>query len=101
MRKLRIVVCEPSKEPEVKVINNSLKAMQEVVGGYIEVFPFPIGDDHIRLVCNEEGKLNYSEAVLMIGDEVICGTAFFVGEKGDSFVSLTDMDIRTIGHFLW
>ena len=54
METIKVVVVEPMKAPEVREIPATLKAYQELVGGYIEcVYPFK---DAVALVCNEEGK---------------------------------------------
>ena len=40
-------------------IEDTLEAMQETVGGYIEEYmPF---DDEVAIVCKEEGKMNGAE----------------------------------------
>ena len=52
---MRVLVVEPERRPKVREIDDSLKAMQEIVGGYIQpIYPF---DDPIALVCNDEGRL--------------------------------------------
>ncbi len=52
---MRVLVVEPERRPELREINGSLEAMQEIVGGLIQaVYPF---DEPVALVCNEEGKL--------------------------------------------
>ena len=50
-----ICVFEPNKKPEMVTIDNTLEAMQRIVGGYIQVVK-PWGGD-VVLVCNEEGKV--------------------------------------------
>lgn len=52
---MRIVIVRPGKKPAVEEIDNTLKSMQDAVGGYIEVL-HPFSDERICLVCNEEGK---------------------------------------------
>lgn len=52
---MKILVVKPYQKPEVIEIDHTLKAMQAVVGGYIEaVYPF---DDEVAIVVNEEGKI--------------------------------------------
>ena len=51
---MRVLVIEPECRPEVREIDDSLKAMQEIVGGYIQ--PIYL-DDSVALVCNDEGKV--------------------------------------------
>lgn len=73
---MHILVVEPGKHPCEKEIPNTLEAMQEVVGGYIEtVYPFP---DAV-LVCDEEAKLKSDSAwnrCLPEISDVIKGTFF-------------------------
>ena len=52
---IRIVVVEPGKLPVVSFITDSLQDMQQIVGGYIELFETT--ESGIDLFCNEEGKL--------------------------------------------
>ena len=53
---IRVLMIEPGKSPEMREISDTLKSMQEVVGGWIEEYvPF---DDDVALVVNEEGKIN-------------------------------------------
>lgn len=52
---MRILLVEPGKTPVLKEIDGSLKSMQEIVGGTIQVlYPFA---EPVALVCNDEGKL--------------------------------------------
>lgn len=53
--KISVLLVEPGKYPQMIEIDNSLEAMQELVGGYIEVImPY---ESQVALVCNEEGRL--------------------------------------------
>jgi hypothetical protein len=50
-----VLIVEPGKKPRAAEIEQTLEAMQAVVGGYIQaIYPF---DEPIALVCHEEGKL--------------------------------------------
>ena len=50
--KIKVLVVEPMEKPYVKEMDNSLEAMQAIVGGFIEtVYPF---EDPVVLVCNVE-----------------------------------------------
>lgn len=79
--KLSVLLVEPGKRPEIIEIHDTLKAMQNIVGGDIEVYrPF---DDDVAIVCNEEGKVKglplnraiYSDKGELV--DIIAG-AFFV-----------------------
>ena len=51
MKALKI---EPGKAPERIDIDNTLEALQNAVGGYIEVI-YPDERRPVGLICNEEG----------------------------------------------
>ena len=93
---LKVLIVEPLALPRVAEIEDSLEAMQEVVGGLIEaVYPF---EDPVALICNEEGKnLGLMPNRLLMDQEgqiydVIMGTFFLCSCPPDSenFESLTD-----------
>ena len=52
MKALKI---EPGKAPERIDIGNELEALQDAVGGYIQVL-YPDQHRPVGLICNEEGK---------------------------------------------
>ena len=53
--KISILLVEPNKYPKMIEIDDTLEAMQTVVGGDIEEYmPF---EDEVAIVCHEEGKL--------------------------------------------
>lgn len=91
---MQVLFVEPGKEARVAEIEGNLKSMQEMVGGLIQaIYPW---EDEVALVCNEEGKViglplnrgleNY---------DVIAGTFFVCGVKGDSFSSLSSKQMET------
>lgn len=55
--KIKVIIVEPNEYPVVKEINNDLKRLQNIVGGYIEVI-YPFKDDEVVVIANEEGKMN-------------------------------------------
>ena len=53
--KISVLLVEPNKYPKMIEIDDTLEAMQTVVGGDIEEYmPF---EDEVAIVCHEEGKL--------------------------------------------
>lgn len=59
--KISVLLVEPNKYPKMIEIDDTLEAMQEVVGGDIEEYmPF---EDEVAIICNEEGKVNEIVAV--------------------------------------
>lgn len=75
---MKILVVEPEKEPYEKEIDDDLRAMQEIVDGLIEPIYFEPKNDAI-IFCNEEFLLNGSEPNRMVGDVLVHGTFFVVG----------------------
>lgn len=93
---IRVLLVEPGKYPEEIEIENSLEAMQELVGGYIEEYmPF---DDEVAIICNEEGKVNGlppNRAIYSKNKEItdiICGRFFiaYAPFESESFLSIPD-----------
>ena len=88
--KIEILVVEPMIKPYKAVIDNTLDAMQKVVGGYIELIYL----DDVAVVVNEEGKINGSplnRSLYENGErfDIAAGTFFVCGLGEDSFDSLT------------
>ena len=84
----------------MKEIDDSLKEMEGIVGGYIQsIYPF---EEPVALVCNDEGKLMDLPANRGLRDEngqiydIVFGTFFLCGAPADSdhFTSLTPEQIE-------
>lgn len=97
---MRILVIEPGCRPEVREIDDSLKTMQQIVGGYIQsIYPF---EEPVALVCNDEGKLMDLPANRGLRNkdgqmyDIVFGTFFLCGAPADSdhFISLTTEQIE-------
>lgn len=98
--KIKVLVAEPGKPCEARVVEDELKALQAVVGGNLEtVSTF---NDPIVLVCNEEGKLLGLPPNRPLMDsrgrpyDILCGTFFIAGVEGENFCSLSDAQIRQL-----
>ena len=87
---MKVMIKKVGRDPEVVEINDELSVYQEIVGGYIEVFP--LWDD-ILCICNEEGKLNGMLPNFTFYSDVICGDVIFVSARGEDFVGLSDLQI--------
>lgn len=88
---LRILMVEPHKAPYEASIPHELSAMQQTVGGLIEVVR---NGDGTLLVCNEEGKLLGMEGNRRIPGDVLAGPFFVVGDAGETFRSLTEEELE-------
>lgn len=92
----RVLVFEPGKPAELRDIPDTLEALQEIVGGYIEVLhPSKAGlqgIDRTLMVFNEEGRL----MGLPKNRFGIVGSLVFVGNQAPDFRSLTSAEIELI-----
>lgn len=87
-KEIKVLIVEPGQNPRTARIDNTLEAMQEVVGGYIEVIQ--IGISPFVIVCNEEGKLLGLPENRPLGGDMIRGTFFIADTDGDEFASLDE-----------
>lgn len=93
-RKIRALVVKPYELPKECMIPNTLKAKQEIVGGYIE-YAYMMDDPNVALICNEEGKMTGLAINRDIGHDIIAGNFIIVGDNdtGEDR-SLTDDQIK-------
>lgn len=87
---MKAILKQPGQRPAVVELENTLKALQRAVGGYIETVTI-VSD--ACLICNEEGRLmglepNPVMGISLVGPVLCVG----VGVDGDEFCSLTDKD---------
>ena len=96
---MRVLYKEPGKAPRSMVIPNTLKMLQDLVGGYIETVRI---SDNIVMIMNEEGKLKGLEPNFFFGalGDIIIGPVIIAGEDGEDFASLSDEDADYIGGIL-
>ena len=86
---ITVLYIQASQYPKTVSINNTLEAMQKLVGGYIEEYmPF---EDEVAIVCNEEGKMNglpLNRAIYAEGSkemiEIIAGDFFIAYAPANS-----------------
>lgn len=91
-KKIKCLLVKPNEEPEVVEVENTLKALQGIVNGYIQAVPLSKTSD---LICNEEGKLLGLEPNRPVGDDLIMGNFIIVGNDGSGeFVSLSEENIE-------
>lgn len=93
---ISVLLVQPNKYPKMIEIEDTLEAMQSVVGGDIEEYmPF---EDEVAIICNEEGKITglpLNRAIydsdkqmieIMAGDFFIC----YAPISSEKFLSLPD-----------
>lgn len=92
---MQVIVKEPRRSPELKNIDDGdvLKALQDIVDGYIETYPLGPG---LVIILNEEGKLRGLRSNLIITRadgpirDILVGTIAVVGIDGEDFTGITD-----------
>lgn len=85
MKKIKVIVKRPDeKYGHVCNISNSLKNLQNTVGGYIETITF----DKFVIIVNEEGKLKGLPFNMRLGSDSLVGTIIVAGIDGEEFGDL-------------
>ena len=87
VKRITVIICEPGKLPRIDHIENTLEAMQEIVGGYIETVTFA---EDACIVCNEEGRLKGLAPCMKLFGIDFVGTCIVVGVKGEEFCSVPE-----------
>jgi hypothetical protein len=96
---IKVIKIPVGSDPMVVQIPNTLEAMSDLVGGYIETVGL---GDGLDLCLNEEGKLLGlpPNVALFGGQDVVAGDCFLLrhDEEGES-ISVTPEDInKFVGH---
>ena len=73
------------EHPEAYMLENSLEAMQEAVGGYMDILGL---DDNVCILLNDEGKLIGLEGNRRIGSDIIVGDFFVCGSDEEGNLTL-------------
>ncbi|WP_418656352.1 DUF3846 domain-containing protein [Agathobaculum sp.] len=80
---------KPGAQPEIIEVDNTLKALQTEVGGYIETVT--IASDAV-VICNEEGRiLGLPDNCRVCGVDFV-GTILVVGRNKDEFCDVPEPD---------
>ena len=80
---------KPGCAPEIIEVENTLKALQQEVGGYIETVT--IASDAV-VICNEEGRiLGLPDNCRVCGVDFV-GTILVVGRNKDEFCDVPETD---------
>lgn len=94
---IRVLVMEPDRAAEEHTVPNTLEALQELVGGHIEVISL---QGNIALIVDEEGKLKDKAACMFLFRngwiDTLVGTVVAVGTDGEAFRGLDDRQITRV-----
>ena len=97
-KEIRVLMVAPGEHPKEVTIRNDLDSLQEAVSigsdhqGLIEIIGI---DDMVCILCNEDGKLIGLEGNRRVGDDIIAGVFYVVGENGrGNLTSLSDAEME-------
>lgn len=82
---MRVIYIAPGADAEEREVENSLEALQELVGGNIEAVT--IASDCV-VVCNDEGRINGMPYNCHVMNIDFYGPVFFCGIEGDEFADM-------------
>lgn len=88
---------DPGQPPELVVMENTLEALQQAVGGPIEAVTLA---QNAVIICNEEGWLCGLPFNCRFCGINFAGTILVVGVDGDEFSGLSNEDARAIARWL-
>ena len=95
-KEIKVLRVKPHEHPEVYMLKNTLEAMQEAVGGYIDIVGL---DDNVCILLNDEGKLIGLEGNRRIGSDIIVGDFFVCGsDEEGNLTSLSEEALDTYRH---
>lgn len=86
---LQIVYVEPGRAPFVSDVGSDLLSMQKAVRGPLDTL---YNRDGTVLISNDESKRIGMKGNRHMGDSIIAGPFFIVGDNGETFRSLTDSE---------
>lgn len=90
---IRVLIKRPGEALRAQVVENTLEALQNLVGGPIECITIT---SDLALVCNEEGRLlGLSPSVTVLGVQFV-GPVAFVGVRGEDFMDITRAGERLV-----
>ena len=98
MEKIKAIVKRPDeKYGHMTAVSNSLKNLQNIVGGHIEVVTL-MPDKGLVMICNEDGKLLGLEKNFIWGvppfHDVIVGEVIICGVEDEDFTDVP-IDFKT------
>ena len=98
-QEIRVLMVEPHEHPKEFLLKNTLQAMQEAVGGLIDIVGL---NDDACILLNDEGKLTGLEGNRRVGNDVIVGNFYVCGSSEDGqLVSLSDAEMESYKERFW
>lgn len=93
---IKVLMVEPGEHPKEVELDNTLDALQKAVSigceeqGLIEIIGM---EDGVCLLCNEEGKLLQLDGNRRVGDDIIAGVFYILGEDDEGELTSLPQDV--------
>lgn len=84
---IKAIYGAPGKAPIFIEVENTLEALQQVVGGHIESVTI---EDGVCILCDEDGRMKGLQPTMVYNGIDFVGPVLFVGTKGEEFCSIPD-----------
>lgn len=91
---MKVLIKEPGGSWEVAEAENTLEALQNAVGGYIETLTICTEPEPLVLIMDEEGRLKERAYNMTIGEVPLFGTLLLCGKDRDEFTDVPDWAVR-------
>lgn len=88
---MRVIYKAPGLPAEIRDVPNTLEALQELVGGYIETVT--VATD-AAIICNEEGRLIGLEPNCTLLGVHFVGSIVVAGVEGEEFTDLSEDGVK-------
>ena len=104
-KEITVLMIEPGRHPKVTTIMDDLDSLQKAVSigadyqGLIEFVCLGNGD---CIMCNEEGKLIGLEGNRRLGNDILVGVFYIMGENDEGeLISLSEEKIKYYTSLFW
>lgn len=97
---MKALLKKVGEKPEIVDIPNTLEALQETVGGYIETVTDHTAAGVFAVICNEEGRLKEFDYNCEINGVSYVGDICVVGVEGEEFADLPDETAKIITDYI-
>lgn len=91
---MRVIIYEPGKGPRLAEVENTLEALQNVVGGRIETVTL---SDDVVAVCNEDSLMSGMKYCCTLYGIQFFGPVILAGYSGDEFTDIPRYMLEVAG----
>lgn len=104
-KEITVLMVEPGEHPKVTTLKDDLDSLQKAVSigaDYQGLIEFVGLENGVCIMCNEEGKLIGLEGNRRLGNDILVGVFYIMGENEDGeLVSLSEKKIKRYTELFW